>query len=622
MATVTTNYTDRSLRGFKDLVSKDSEFSDPFLLPSSFRMPKSREEALDMCVFLYHMNPQYVQATRRVFAHFITRLESGDTKHDDQEVTKRVSYLRDDLNIFQHMHDIGDDWGCYGISVQRIHFPFRRFLEDRREGRTAFWSLSTFPEEHIKYHWKTLEYEVPDPRQKGVDMARRKPVKMKFIDRPDTDEKRVKLRSLDPHRIVFQTSTVSGLSRVIWRIDEQLSSEVKAGRLYQVNETPLSMLETIAKDEDYLFYPDEIFVFRGSSLAGISDDGWPVPPVIQNFRSLYQLQIYRKIDEAVAKDYMLPFRVFSPPANDNPAGSSVHLTNLMAWKSATEEIIKRRRMDETAIFASPFAMEFNEYGGEGKNLAPKELVQYQTNDMLDGFGYPAELFRGSLTVQQMPPAIRLFESSFYFVHRGLNDYLRWISRKCEENFSWNKVALKLTSPTVANDMEARQLLVQLSAGGEISRQRALELMGVEDAVVEKVRRIREDMRIEEETQKAQAEFQRKQTIGSIDNIVSEQRAQQEQAAAQGGAAPGQAPGAAPAGGSSGGIVTPMDNSGKADEEAARLLQMRDQDEGAYNKALRDLKATNPDMHALVKQKIDERRASAESQGRAQVGQMP
>ena len=77
----------------------------------------------------------------------------------------------------------------------------------------------------------------------------------------------------------------------------------------------MSMLKAIALEQDFLFNEGQIFHFKAPTISGVSNYGWGLPETIANFRHIHQLQVLRKIDEAVGLDYMLPFRLFHPNAS-------------------------------------------------------------------------------------------------------------------------------------------------------------------------------------------------------------------------------------------------------------------------------------------------------------------
>ena len=89
-------------------------------------------------------------------------------------------------------------------------------------------------------------------------------------------------------------------------------------------------------------------------------------------------------------------------------------------------------------------------------------------------------------------------------------------------------------------------------------------------------------------------------------------------------APPPGPGGAPAGGTGGtppgaGVpgTTPLDIMQQAEEQAMQLLQI--EDNGERRKALNQIRGTNPQLYAIVKQKMEEIRSQGASQGRKMAG---
>ena len=578
-----------------------AKFDDPFMLPSSEHMPEDLESSLDFCLFLYYLNPQYRRASARVVRHFITDFQyPGDGAAGEKD--KLDEYLTYQLRLPQALAEMGDEWACYGNAFYRIHFPFDRYLIDKRHG--AEYALSMFGQD-IQFDLKKLTYNVRDPK----DKKSKKRIDLPFRDRMSLDRDKIKLRKLNPRSIVIKHNVVSGSNQYIYRFEKELLSEVKEGKLHVVNDVPMDMLDAMRSDQDFLFYEDEIFHFKSPTISGISNHGWGLPETIANYRSLHQLQVYRKIDECVGLDYMVPFRLFHPEVKDTESSVVKNLI-LSQWRTQIETIIKNRRKDKFAIHALPFPVKYEEFGAEGKNLAPKDLVEYQTNAMLDGMGYPAELFKGSLNIQQVPTSVRLFENSFMFIHLGFTQFSQWISSKISRYLGEEFISVGLAKPSLADNIDRQNIIMQLSSAGEISRKRAYAFLGIDDPVEERRDRLEEDMEIQKIQQLKGEELQRELEAGSIDQQLDAQAAAEQEAQA-GGSPPG---GMAQGGG---GGTSPLDVQDQARQTAEQLLSMP---EGPRRKELMALKSSNPTMHAAVKQFMEEMRSSAGSEGVQQMYQ--
>ena len=569
------------------------KFDDPFLLPSSGAMPETLETALDMCLFLYYLNPQYIQASARVVRHFITDFDYPGDDGSKQEQDDLDDYLKHQLQLPAFMNEMGDEWAAYGNGFARIHFPFDRFLVDDRT-HTKY-ALEFFGRQ-ARYDFRSMTYIVPDPKHPGSH------INLPFRDQRSKDPSRIRLRRLNPRFLTIQHNIISGSSGYIYRFDPEFVSDVKKGRLYVVNETPIPMLKAIKNNRDFLFDNDAIFHMKAPTVSGISNAGWGMPSTIANFRNLHQLQVYRKIDEAVGLDYMLPFRLFSP--NPQQAGGNGGMDSLInsRWTSEIRKIIGNRRRDKFAMHSLPFPVNYQEFGAEGKTLTSKDMMEYQTSAMLDGMGYPQELFKGSLTWMQVPTAMRLFENSFMFLHLGFNSMAGWATRKIRAYLNQPQMQILLQKPSMADSLERKQLVFQLGAMGEVSRETAYSSLGIDDPVAEMKKRLTEDLAIQRNQMKMQTDFQKEVETGSL-------TAPEQSPGGGGGSAPGMA---------SSGTVTPSDADSQADSLATYWLSIPTN--GERTQAMNAVRGQNESLYAVAKEKMNQKRSQGASQGRAQVGQ--
>jgi len=487
---------------------------------------------------------------------------------------------------------------CYGNAFIRMHIPFDRFLVDRRFGKYRRWSIKKFGY-GAKFNIQDMTYTVQDPVNPGQRVS------LPFMDFRSKDPTKIKMRLLDPRRMLLHHSFISGDTRYIYRFEEWFKKDIKNGKhIWQVNETPLAMLEAIKNGEDFLFNAGEIFHYKAPVVSGISNQGWGLPEVIANYSQLHQMQVYRMVDEVVGRDYMLPFRLFSPPPARGDDLSAGILGNRDDFSFHVGQMIKDRRQNPWAMHSFAEPINYQEFGADmHKSMVPKELIKYQTDNMLDSFGYPAEIFRGSLQVANIPTALRLFENTFRYVHSNNSNLLRWTVRKIVDFMNKPHGGVSLQMPSMASDLEQKQIYMELSAGGEITRAKAYKGFGVHDPVEEAKERILEDIEIEKARNKIMESYEREQVMGSPEDIL--QASQGEQGAA-----------GSPAGGAK---TTPGDRMEEAEQIAMSLLQEGITD-GQRSQELQRLAATDEQMHALVKQKLEEIRNQGASQGRQMANQ--
>lgn len=601
---------------FKSLFVGNKKFNDPFMLNSNLYIPNDFYTALEFCLFLAIQNPTYTQATKRTVSHFITDFEFVGKSGDQEEQNNLKEYLTNSLKLLDVLQQAGMEQMIYGNSFMWIYYPFNRFLVDRRGGAYKEIAVEAFGRD-IKFNLSEMVYVVPDPKTLHLPSDKQSHISLEFIDRKSFDQNRIKVRLLNPLRMLINMNLISGHCEYIYRFEEFFASAVRNGEhIHQINDTPMDMLQAIRDNCNFAFNGGNIFHFKNPFISGLSYNGWGIPNILLNYSNIHQLQVLRCINEAVGLDYMLPFRLLSPAPQASQHGNDVAMSsNLGVWHAAMRQIIAARRKDPTSMQTVPFPVTYQELGANGKALAPVELMKFQQDELLNGMGYPAELWHMSLQTAQIPTAIRLFESTFIHLQRNFNNATRWAVKNILGYLEKEPVSIKLMLPSVADDMEKRHVWLQLAAGGEVSRARAYRAFNIDDPIQEVLRRSQEDIEIEKARQKANEDFEREMTLGSANQVVD---AMVQAGAGPGGPMPPPAggPGPAPAGG--GGGMTPLDIEQQGQQEAMQLLQI--QDVGERRKAMMQIKATNPTLYAVVQRHMEDIRQQGASQGRKMAGQ--
>ena len=389
---------------------------------------------------------------------------------------------------------------------------------------------------------------------------------------------------------------VSGRIEYYLELDPQLCQKIKSGNPFYLNDTPWSMIETALRPSDNLFKFKEgsLFHLKAGSLAGLPIRGLGLPPMLPNFKLAYYIQLLRRYDEAITLDYVVPFRVLFPNAAGSAGQDALSLMNMGTFVSQMEHMVQNHRKQITDVQVAPFAIGYQMLGGEAKSLSPKESIQLALDELFTSMGYPAELYKGSLSLQAAPVALRLFEKEWSHLVNGYGNIITWIVRIVGRYFRWSdKVEAHLRPVTLADDLERKALMMQAAAGQDISKQTAYRPLGI-DYMAEQERIVKEQQEIQRLQQKA----------------MEEQSAQQLDGSGGENAGPGAVVGA-----------TPGDVYSQAQELAQQLLT---QTPATMRRAeLIKIKHSNPTLHALVIQHMDEMRTQAAAQGRAQLegGQM-
>jgi len=576
-----------SLSPFHDPLSSISrsgayKFPNPFFDIASEYMPRDMRQLMEYCEYIYLTFGTYRSAARKVVNYFLTEIVLDGESEEERDEYR--DFLSDDLHLLTELSEIGEDYMVYGNVFISIYFPFDRFLICPK-CETAY-HIETLD---FKFNAKTLEFSTACAKCKHTGVFKRE-------DRKSPDKSRVRLIRWNPKQIRLRVHDVSGHIDYYWEIAADFLRKIKEGKPFYLNQTPWSIIEACKASNDdkaplFKFSPGSIYHLREKTLSGIPIKGWAIPPLLNNFKLAYYIQILRRYDEAIALDYIVPHRILFPDITLAPGADPLAMMSMSNFVSHMNNMVKRRRVDPTMIQVAPFKVGYEMLGGEAKALAPKESLAQAMDELLNAMGFPAELYKGTLTIQAFPVALRLFEKTWGALVDGFNDLIAWITSRIAKQFMWGTLNGALRSVTLADDIERKALLLQAAAGMDISKQTAYKPFGIDF--------IDEQERVTEE----QSEIQRLQ-----------QEAMDEQQAQQMGTAP--ASGQAGPGGMVGATPGDVYEQGKA---LAQQLLFQTPDTMRRGELIK-IKHSNPTLHAIVVQEMDNIRQELSRQGQTMMMQ--
>ncbi len=569
--------------------SGQGKFPNPFFDIASEYMPTDLNQILEFAEYIYMSNGTYRSAARRVVRYFLTELvlEGGsDAERDDYE-----DFIDNKLHLLAQLAEVGDEFMVYGNVYISIYFPFDRYL-------ICPGCKTTYHIDTIRYKWdfRQLTFTCDCPKCGHSGAFNRRDIR-------SLDRSRCKLIRWNPKRMRLRIHDVSGRTEYYYEPEAKFVTKLEEGNRFFLNDTPWSLIECCSKAKSghvsktplYKFDDNQIYHLKESSLSGLPIKGWGIPPVLPNFKLAYYIQLLRRYDEAVALDYIVPFRVLYPEGNaaggvDNDPLMTMNMDSFMGHMQA---MVKAKRQNMTDIQIAPFKVGYSMLGGEAKMLTPKEIIHDAVDELLNAVGFPAELYRGSLQIQVAPTALRLFEKTWSSLVDGYNDVISWTLTKVSRYYGWGEMSGKLRSVTLADDLERKALNFQAAAGMDISKDTAFRPMGID--YMEEQRKVVDEQR---EIQKLQQEA-----------IEEQEAAQMQQGGGGGGEGGPGGPGGAPG-------ATPGDVHDQAREMAYNLVVQTP--ETLRRGELIKIKHSNPTLHALVLQEMNTLRQDMARQGQAMM----
>lgn len=577
-------------------------FPDPFQDYSGMYMPRDVSTMLRWCEILWGNNGTYRTAMERVVTYFLTQVEILDVSDG---VRKRyLEFLNDMLKVISQIRMVGMDMLFYGNSFSSVFMPFRRYL------RCSSCKFEQ-PIEEIVYEFKKFKFF-------GICAKCRAKGELDVVDRRSMEQDRLRVVRWSPHQMEMLFHPISHSVQYIYNIPSDFRRHIADGLPFYVRHTPWEFVEAIRDNKPISFYDNIVFHGKEETLAGLPNRGWGIPRALSNFKQGFYVQVLKRYNEAIALDYIMPWRLITPAARGSGVDPALHI-NLGAFSGFVDGMVQEHRRDPLAIHSLPFPVEYQMLGGEARELAPHELMTVGLDELLNACGVPAELYKGTLQTTSFPPAIRMFESTWPHLVAAYNNWLNWLLEQIAVAFNWERARGRMTPVTLADDIEARILRLNLAAAGKISDTTALSSLGLD--LRDEVQRVFEEQKMREE-EAAKSERERAQ------RMEMERRMAETSALRQGmlpGAGPMTGPGVPPGVGPGGGLgapgtgpsglVTPSDVMDQAAQIAQQLLAMP---EAQRRRQLSSIRQADATLHAAVKQQMTNYRGVARSVGQEQV----
>ena len=572
-----------------------SLFPNPFFDVASEYIPSEINQIFSWCEYLNLSMGTYRAASRRVARYFLTEIDVTGESEEERDNIKEL--LNRKLHIMTELAQIGDDFMTYGNVFVSIYFPFERFLICPQ-------CKTEYTINNIRYKYKADKLQFMASCLKCSHSG-----EFRCDDRRSPAKENIKLIRWNPKQVRLRVHPVSGDIEHYWEIPPRFVERITAGDEFFIRSTPMAILKCLTAEAQrgaegsalFKFKKDSVYHFRESTLAGLPIVGWGIPPIMPNFKLAYYIQVLRRYDEAIAMDFIIPFRILHPTVGAGAQQDAVLSSNLAEFRGHMLRMVADRRKDPTNVQVAPFPVGYQMVGGEARMIAPKESIKFAVEELLNALGYPAELYMGSLNLQSAPVALRLFEKSQSSLVDGYNDLVSWIVTRIARQYMLGDMDASLTSVTMADDLERKALQLQAAAGQDVAKSTAYKPFGLV-YLDEQKKIIDEQKALMKMQQAAQAEQQAQQS-------------QQPQGQPQGGASDGSS---APGGQGAQPGATPGDLAQQADQLANDMLF--NMPESLRRSQLIKIKQSNPTLHALVVQKMDEKRNAQKTQGGAAVHQ--
>ena len=564
---------------FQTGLGNRDRYTNPFYnIPLQY-MPLNIDGMLLWAEHFLFRNGFYKQALNRIANYFITSLS---VECDDSEAKEKYKEVFEQLGWRQILSVAGLNFLSYGNEFLTVNQGFNRHLVCPKCGRVDnIDRLNDFEFNKGKYVKRCLKCTYKGEHQ--------------VVDKPSNDIFKIHIVHWPAKEIKIRYEDTTGEYEYFWDIPQQYIKKVttKNNKFYS-KKTPKVIYDCIFDKKMLSFNTKNFLHLKLETPTTLRTDGKAVPPCMFLFEDLFMLQTLKKYNEVICFEDIAPFRVISMSQESNSAANPILHQNGGIWASSVDDMIDEHRRDPGAYHKFPFPINYQQLGGEGKNLAPVELMENFKNNILNALDIPVELFQMSLKAEAAGPALRLFENSWNVVPNNYNRLLNHIADVIGKILSLPKAKVGLVPITFSDDIERKSVIGQLVSANAIARSELLNLYNFD--YEDQLRKKTEEDRIAKDIQVEEQEKDQFQQMNQT-NVYSVMSANQPQG--------------------SGGPATPQDALQQAQDIAQQLFPL----DGAQRRAkLQEIKATDQALYATVKAQLEQMTSQARSSGLQQTKQ--
>jgi hypothetical protein len=469
-------------------------YPSPFFDIAQTYMPPTVKELFRWCSYFFYKDPMIGSVVTKIAEYPVTDfVYNADQKH----VREGWKHLFEDvLNMKPFLIEIGLDYFCYGNAFISINLPFVRWLQCPNKACGQMYKLT---DQDFEFKFKNYDFHFTCKacRQDGVGI---------LIDRPIRDRTAINFVRWNPSNIDIHYNPLTGRSRYRYHIPNKMKVAIREGQREILSEIPAIYFQALKKNRDISLSEQNIFHFKRPTLAE-QDMGWGKPLIIHSMGRMFYLYVLRRAQEAIALQRILPLEFVFPQANS--AEDPYQHVNLNSWQATVQDEIRKWRVDPNYISVVSVPLGFERLGGDGRALLLGPEIEVTNKEITGGMGVPLEFVFGGLSWSGSSVSLRTLENHFLMYRRLLLRFANWAKNRLRLYLGYPDVEIGFTEFKMADDIQRKQIVIQLNAANKISDHTMLTELGFDyDDELKMIEKEAEQRnRIQAITMKAQAEAQ-------------------------------------------------------------------------------------------------------------------
>jgi hypothetical protein len=422
------------------MMKEQDPYPSPYLNLSDYQIPRTMVEIFKWCRYFYKFDSLVGGAVNALARFPVTdvilddmeALPAGWDPKKDSPTLELYKQVFEDIKVYDELVKIGIDYWLYGNC-----FVFGEFTD--------------FSDDPM----------VPDLRWKHIFR-------------------------LDPSKITIDIDPLTQEKTYKWDVPFRIKRIVREKRpKAKFDAIPNVIKKAVKENKAVVLNSKNVYHF---SREGESGDGsvWGTPLVLNVMKQLAYRNLLRQAQEAIAREHIVPFRVYylEPSERMDP---QANWSNVAA---AFGKQLEQAAKDPNYKVVSPVPVNVLNLGGQGRALLLTPEIDQLQAEILAGMGVPREFIFGGVSYSAASISLRTLENQFINYRLLLTDFLNnfIIRRMAEVRGEWRGamdnvylVTAKLADLKMQDDVQQKQLIINLNAANKVSDEYMYHMLGMDPA---------------------------------------------------------------------------------------------------------------------------------------------
>ena len=439
-----------------DLARLGTQHPNPLYNYLTNFLPRTLKKVFELCEYVYVNSPQIFAALNKLATYPITSVvyNTDNAKLKD----KHQNLLEKKLHIRAQLGRAGINKFLYGNSFVSMYFPFKRFLQCNSCNAKVNVKNAKFT---FKIHKKNPEFKMDCP------VCKKHGARATVVDERVEYIGGISVIHWNPKHIDIESNAITGEKEYYYEIPASIRKKVRRGDKHTLMTMPMPFITAVAKGEIFKFAPGKIYHMSSDSPAGM-DEAWGLPMLAGNLGRFMYVATLRKANEAIALEYIVPFRVMHP-AQSSATGDPTRMISLANWVDQTKMNYKSWRRDPLHLMFAPIPVGITNVGGNGRALMVTGEINEAETSMIVSMGVPKEFIYGGLSATGSGVTLRMLENQLRNHTNELDELAQWIDDRCAEFLGWKKISVELEPFKLVDDVQQKQLMLNANeaTGGQL-----------------------------------------------------------------------------------------------------------------------------------------------------------